>query len=314
MFNVGTRYYKYDGDNLKTYKIVSSKNDMYNLKGTNNNERLLLSEKEIKDKYIGLAPDAIMSCIIAKSSNKSDKPDDMEDVIVSVYKLTPDEDNKESSIENIPSLAMRQDVYSLSKNFMFSSIDTVYIGDCITRNMVSSDKEIQEFMECGDIKESVALSLYVDDTFEDIFKIIPHKFVEEANKVLDNFNNYKPTSTSIIKGLSKSFEDLFKDNKFMTAYRQIFNILRLDFPIELTSGKEQIILNVKQHRKLEDALRKNIKIFHIIKYDKDIDISKVVNYNHIMVSDVNDIIYMVVYAVISEYPVDDDIMGAFATL
>lgn len=314
MFNVGTRYYKYDGDDLKTYKIISSKNNMYNFKGTNNNERLLLSEKEIKDKYIGLAPDAIMSCIIAKSSNKSDKPDGMEDIIVSVYKLTPDEDNKESNIENIPSLVMRQDVYSLSKNFMFSPIDAVYIGDCITRNMVSNDKEIQEFIECGDIRESIALSLYVDDTFEDIFKSIPHKFVEEANKVLDNFNNYKPTNTSVIKGLSKSFEDLFKDNNFMTAYRQIFNILRLDFPIELTSGKDKIILNAKQHRKLEDALRKNIKIFHIIKYDKDIDISKIVNYNHIMVSDINDIIYMVVYAVISEYPVDNDILSAFATL
>ena len=314
MFNVGARYYKYDGDELKTYRVINIRRGMYHLKGINNSDRCILTEGDIKDKYIALAPDAIMSCVIAKSSNKSDKPDDMEDVIVSVYKLIPDEDNKESNIENIPSLVMRQDVYSMSKNFAFSSMDAVYIGDCITRNMVSNDKEIQEFMECGDIRESVAISLYVDDRFEDIFKIIPRKFVEEANKVLDSFNNYKPTNTSVIKGLSKSFEDLFKDNNFMVAYRQIFNILKLDFPIELTSGKEQIVLNAKQHRKLEDTLRKNIKIFHIIKYDKDIDISKVVNYNHIMVSDVNDIIYMVVYAVISEYPVDDDIMNAFATL
>lgn len=313
MYNVGTRCYRYDEDGtFLLFKIVKVKEQSYTLKGMNNKSVHILIEKDLKEQYIILAPDALMTCVIANSSTaEDDKKNPREDVITSVYKLVPDEESKTSSIDGIPALVMRQDVYSASKNMLFSSLDTIYVGDCVNRNMVGNDQDILDFIECGEIKVSTSISLYIDDKFDDIFKVIPREFVEAADKVMQEFIKSQPDT---IKGVSKSFKDLFIDNLFIAVYRQMFNIMALNFPIELNSSNEVIVLNAKQHKKLEDLLRKHIKIYSIIKYDKDIDISKVVNYNHIMVSDINDIIYMVVYDVIDEYPVDNDIASALLGL
>ena len=76
------------------------------------------------------------------------------------------------------------------------------------------------------------------------------------------------------------------------------------------NSQGDLILNNKQREKLENELRKFIADIKVIKYDKDIDISRIVSRSHSMVSDSNGIIYLIAYTIIGEYPVDSDIAAA----
>ena len=71
-----------------------------------------------------------------------------------------------------------------------------------------------------------------------------------------------------------------------------------------------ITLNSKQISRLEDLLRAYITDVKVLKYDKDIDISKIVSKTHIMISDETENIYLVSYIVKEAYPVDNDIARA----
>jgi hypothetical protein len=100
----------------------------------------------------------------------------------------------------------------------------------------------------------------------------------------------------------------------MLNYRALFNILQVDFPIVIdersTNHEGNIVLNKKQQKKLEDAIGQYIKVIAVIKYDRDIDIAKIVSYNHIMISDKSGIIYLIAYQKIGDYKVDNDIADA----
>ena len=101
------------------------------------------------------------------------------------------------------------------------------------------------------------------------------------------------------------------ENDFIGNYRSIFNITQIDFPIVL--GKESynaegdIILNEKQKQRLEDMLRRYIsKNIKVIKYDKDIDISKIVNVQHVVVCDSENQIYLIAYTIEGYYTNNED--------
>ena len=118
----------------------------------------------------------------------------------------------------------------------------------------------------------------------------------------------------MIKGYCETLEQLFDENNFMFNYRLLFNIAQVDFPIELddnTDNEGIITLNNKQIQRLEeDVLRQYITDVRVLKYDKDIDVSKIVDKTHIMISDETENIYLVSYVVTGSFPVDNDIARA----
>ena len=129
---------------------------------------------------------------------------------------------------------------------------------------------------------------------------------------------YNEKAANNIKGYCRSLKELCKDNHFIEAYRSLFNITTIDWSIVL--GKQSfnedgdIILNSKQIKAIEDMIRKYITDVKVIEYGYDVDISKIVSYAHIIVSDVNEKIYLIAYRVIGDYPVDDDIAKAMGVL
>ena len=76
----------------------------------------------------------------------------------------------------------------------------------------------------------------------------------------------------------------------------------------------EIILNNKQIKMIEDILRKYITDVHVIKYDKDIDISKIVTNTHLMISDKMGVIYLISYVANGDYPIDNDIESSMLNL
>ena len=119
----------------------------------------------------------------------------------------------------------------------------------------------------------------------------------------------------MLKGYCDSLEELFEENNFMYHYRSLFNITQIDFLIETgnnTSEDGVIQLDEIQIRKIEDLLRNHITDVKVLKYDKDIDISKIVGNTHIMLSDKSENIYLVSYVIVSPYEVDNDILKAMS--
>ena len=76
----------------------------------------------------------------------------------------------------------------------------------------------------------------------------------------------------------------------------------------------KIILNNKRIKMIEDILRKYITDVHVIKYDKDIDISKIVTNTHLMISDKMGVIYLISYVANGDYPIDNDIESSMLNL
>lgn len=299
----GTKLYKYEGDELKTYRIINFKDDIYTLKAITGKERLKLNEEEVNSSLIKLNPDAFMNIMSTTSKGPNG---DIDDVFVCVNKATDMLKGK-----TVPSLIIRQNCLSNSKGALMNTMQ-IFVGDCFTDSNITGDMKMQDVMEFDNIDKTFSIALYIDDTEGDIFECIPNKIHDEFSVVLKKIKS--ANNNKLIVGFCTTLKELISENNFLLNYRYLFNILQLDFPIYIDNrsmdSEGNIILNKKQHKKLEDVLGQFIKVVAILKYDKDIDISKIVTMTHVIVSDKSGLIYLVAYQKIADYKVDDDIADA----
>lgn len=297
---IGTKYQIFENDELKIRRIVRSKgDDMYALKEQGMEQKFILSDKELADKYIRLTPDAFLNIMIVKEP--AFEGSDVSDIYFCV--------NRSADLTNgvnEPSLILRQNIYSKFKNVNSQFGGDVYIGECMTI-VNSSKEELAEVMSFEEIISQYSVALYLDDSEEDILACISSKFKKEINAVLCSVKNSMP---DMIKGTTEDLKQLWEENDFIGNYKSIFNITQIDFPIVL--GKESynnegdIVLNAKQKQRLEDMLRRYIENIRVVKYDKDIDISKIVNIQHVVVCDSENKIYLIAYDVVGYYAESED--------
>ena len=298
---IGTKYQIFEGDELKVRRVIKSKGDnTYVLKENGVEQNFIASDKELADKYIRLTPEAFLNIMITKEPMFEGA--EVNDVYFCVNRAT----DLSMGIQE-PSLILRQNIYSKFKNITASLFDTVYIGECATI-VNSSKEELAELMTFESIVKQHSVALYLDDSEEDILACIPNKFKKDINATLCSIKSSMP---EMCKGATENLKQLWEENDFIGNYRSIFNITQIDFPIVL--GKESynaegdIILNEKQKQRLEDMLRRYIsKNIKVIKYDKDIDISKIVNVQHVVVCDSENQIYLIAYTIEGYYTNNED--------
>lgn len=297
---LGEKFQIYINDELRIRRIIKIKNEeCFVLKDIKSGETIIISKNDLYNKYVKLTPDAFINIMITKEESYSDIEDN--DVYFCV--------NRSCDLvhgSTIPSLLLRQNIYSRFKN-QFATNNDIYVGDCLT--VVNSEKnDIEESMTFKEIKKSYSIAMYIDDTVDDIIECISSKFKKEINTLLKKL---KDNAMSNIKGFNDNIESLLEENDFIGNYYSLFNITKIDFPIIL--GKESyndegdIILNDKQHKAVEDLLRKYITNIKVIKYDKDIDISKIVSIDHVMVCDSNNEIFLIAYECTGYYVNENNI-------
>lgn len=304
MVTIGTKFYKYEEDNLLTYRLLNFKDGEYKLKILSGGKgRVSVNEETLNTHYVRLNPDAFLNMM---TTVVHDKTGDIKDVFACVNKATDMLNGKQ-----VPALILRQNCMSDSKNAFARNMD-IYVGDCFREDTIQDNMKMEDLMEFDEIIKSHSISLYVDDTIGDIFECIPgnvKKEFEDTLKAIKSANTNK-----LIKGYVATLNELFDENNFLLNYRALFNIMQVDFPIYIGEksydAEDNIILNKKQHKRLEDALSQHIKVIAVLKYDKDIDISRIVSFTHIMVSDKSGIIYLIAFQKISDYKIDDDIANA----
>jgi len=307
-FKIGCKYQIYEqfSDNDKTlYRLMRAKNEnsaSFCKCGTT--EIFTKTMQEINESMVEIQPDALLHIMWTKYENGDD------DMYVRVFRT--DSLNPEKLDDSL-AIIMRQDTLSQAKNMFVGDrfFNVVFVGECLTKDtLIDPDMSLTDLYEFDHVEADMLIYLYCDDTLNDIMKLVGN-----MTKIFDDvFKGLSSKNSNVVHGYCESLEQFLKENSFMDAYRSIFGIVPIDFPIVL--GKESfdanddIILNSKQKARLEDILRKHIDNIKIIEYDYDLDIRSIVSYSHIMVSDMNEKIYLITYNVTADYPVDDDIARA----
>lgn len=303
--NLGSKYQNSDGVIFRSIKMKNE--NTVSLKNLSTGEIKNVDTDYVLNSLVKLTPDAILNIMLCEDDVNGSK---YEDVYVVVYRTATIESGNTE-----PDLILRQDVYSYTKNNPFTAFgntNIIYVGDCITKFTMPGDGfKMMDLFEYNKVKVNHSFDLYSDDKLSDIMELIGNK-AKIYNATLENIYNEKAADN--IKGYCRNLKELCKDNHFIEAYRSLFNITTIDWNVVL--GKQSfnedgdIILNSKQIKAVENIVRKYITDVKVIEYGYDVDISKIVRYSHIMVSDINEKIYLIAYRVIGDYPVDDDIAKA----
>lgn len=298
MENLGTKYQLYVDDELIVLRLINIKSENKFVMIDKDKKRISMTKEELS-KCVKLEPDAMLNIMTTTSS------DGLRDVYACVNKI---EDLKNGI--TVPSLILRQDIYSSSKNAFGTVGNEIYVGECVINN---GDNNIESTFDFKEINDSVSISLYVDDKTEDINNFIIGHNVKKIDEVLRSIASNN--SNDLVKGYCNSLKELFDYNNFIWYYRNIFNIMQIDFPIELgnnTSEDGIIKLNHKQIDRLEHKLLCSMMDVKVLKYDKDIDVSKIVTNTHVMISDETENIYLISYINGGLLNVDADIERAMS--
>lgn len=301
---LGFKYQIYEGDDLKIYRTIRFKDyeHVVAIEEATGVEKII-SKNDLTNSYVRLLPDAFMNIMI---TDQVERPD----IYVCINKA-----DKLANGRKEPCIIMRQAVYDESKCFDFMG-GKIYVGNCISESTIQSNYSMKDYMDFNEINFTASIALYVDDTIDSIINTIQPKIHKRLNEVFAKIKKEFENSPAgnMIEGCADNLRELMESTRFINRYREEFNILQLDWPIDLGkvsyNSQGDLILNNKQHEKFENELRKFIADIKVIKYDKDIDISRIVSRSHSMVSDSNGIIYLIAYTIIGEYPVDSDIAAA----
>ena len=295
---LGTKYQTYIDDELVVLRLVNIKSENKFTMVDREGNKLSMTKEEL-DKCIKLDSDALL-CLMTTTLDE-----DVRDVYACVHRT----DDMRNGVKE-PVMILRQNIYSSSKNAFNAGMD-IYVGECLVNPKFDNDEQFKSLLEFNTIDDTLSVALYVDDKFKDIKQFITGHNARKFNEVLRTIKSNN--TQSMLKGYCETLDQLFEENNFMFNYRMIFNIAQVDFPIELDNNTDKdgvITLNSKQISRLEDLLRAYITDVKVLKYDKDIDISKIVSKTHIMISDETENIYLVSYIVKEAYPVDNDIARA----
>ena len=304
---IGSKFFTYVGDDRKEIRVIGVKNDkviVISLIDMCENDNLIhsteltLDELEKKN-YVEVIPDAKLDLMITSYSDETKK-----DVYAWVYRM----DNIIDGISN-PSLMLRQDMIAYSKNTFRNTFSLEYVGDCITDKNNPTNASLVSLADFSTVDKNYTISLYISDKLNDIMLCIDSDFMNEVNSVLHNLTKYNDDH---IQGYCDNLLQLFKYAGFIGHFRSVFNITQVDFEIDPQEDDSGTLkLTEEQQHKIEDLLSKYITNVIVIKYDADIDLKEIVEYKHIIISDITETIYLIAFDVVDNYPVDSDIAKAF---
>lgn len=291
----GKKWQKYD---KATDKIIT-------LRGTVNTEKglgvKLLTEKggcvakttrTLRDEYVEIRPDALMNILVTDS-------EDIEggaDIYICLHKI-----DQLAEGNQVPSVIIRQNVIDDEDTGKPEQVvATLRIGGAAFDPF--NEGKCKEFMALKEVDACYSMYLYVDDTLDTICKIIEVCDVnDELTKAFNHIRNKLGLAADIVEGLCSNIRELMTTQHFMYYFRAMFNITQVDWPVEFSQTKyegDTIKFNNKQTQKLAELLDMNPDQLHnafALRYEKDIDISKIVSYKHILISDSTEKIYLVVY-------------------
>ena len=268
----GTKFYKYDEESNTFYIIrVRREIDTEKIKADENNisyfdsfgKKKKCSLNELLKNYHQLAPDGTVIFSIARLTDDNPKYPGkfitIEDVIVAIQKRDGG---------NEPYAVCRQAVYDIFTNSAKISEGQYYCGISISKDTCPTGVDFKEYLGCDSIRYNKAVSIYMDDTLDDILAFINQEIFD---KVLVKLKAHLQEKSILHFGLSTTVRGLLSSNSFMYDFRRLFNIVELPFAI---SDNAESIGDLNT-RELERIVGKLIERTYVMPYSKAIDLSKI---------------------------------------
>lgn len=258
-----------------------------------------ISKDELSSKYTRLTPDGYLNFDIVGLGK------DLKDVMVTIIR---DEDIKSKA--QTPFAVCRQcciDLFAKQTN----PEDVDVSGISISKNTCPADVDFKNFFACDSIIKSDVIAYYIGDNLEEIFNMIKAK--DEYDQVLDklfhdhveficNKNRFLADTyedRNEVDGYYRTLETLLVGNNFLFDLYSAFNI------IPTTFFKEELVtsddtLTDEAVKVLSALTSTNIDKSLVLKYDRDIDLSKIQR-KYILVTDGDFNVYVVAYTEAGTY-------------
>lgn len=271
---LGDKFYKYkeETDTLEIIRIKKIKNEnlfSYEINGVIHS----ISKQDLLNQYTRLKPDGLVAFTIVNLENK------LKDVIVSLYRMKDLEDGK-----LVPYCACRQNIFDMFTNQVQKG-KTMYVGVSVSQDTMPDDTPFEIVLACNGIDYMNQVSVYLDDTLEDIMSYVnKSKFDETLSTIYNNVTNKD------IKGYCNSLKQLLEENDFMYDFLTAYNIIRVNFAID----KDVEELDPFRREYIEGILKEEMFKTYVVKYDKEIDLKKIER-SHILISDKNKEIFIIAY-------------------
>lgn len=261
----GTKYYRYINSKLEVIRIKFYNSKKENVKYVKDGDTdiLTMSCEYLNNNYKRLKPDAVGIISIVKNN-------DTKDVIVAISK-----DNK-------PFIVCRQCIQDVFSTLSDPNSGIIYVGMSISEDTCPPGVNFKSIVSCTKLLFSLPIAIYIGDNIDSILDILPsskkfdNAINECSNKLLEMYGN-----RCTLYGLTKSLKELLETHNFMYDVRRLFNIVDIPFAI----AEDDVELTISNRDALSRELGVDIYKTYIIKYDKTIDMSKIVR-DYVLVSSI----------------------------
>lgn len=211
---VGTIYYNKKKELFKVINI--KKNDKYILQDNNTGDLKTVTKKQLIQGYTKLKPAGYMIFSVVEFN-------DDKDVIVALYR---EKQTKEEAQYELPYCVCRQNVI----NIFSKQLDNVErVGMSISLDTSNDIPTLLAMTKCTKIYTALAVSVYMDNTLQDILSLFDNQCFDEALQSME----YK--RLAFIPGYCDFLEELLIQEDFMYDFYTAFGIERVDFPINIVN-------------------------------------------------------------------------------
>lgn len=292
----GMKFYRYnDSNELEIIRVKNYQNSQI-LRIFTNNTVEKINVADLITNYTALKPDAILSFSIAKLKNG------LRDVIVSLHRQS----DIDSSVQT-PYVVCRQCITDIFANQFVSEPDKYYYGASVSVETCPANVNFDIMLTCDGVESSELIAVYIDDKLNDMLSLInSHKydsalltaymdFAANKSKDFGNFMYRAIMEADNYAGYCKTLKDLLVSNNFMFDFYKTYNIVPLEFYNMNNYINDRLC---EEYVKiLSDLTCSNIVDTIVIPYHKDIDLSMINNTGkkYIIISDVNQDLYLIAY-------------------
>lgn len=266
---VGTKYYKFLGDDLIMIRLLRVKNDNAFVVDANGT-RYTMDKNEFSS-YRKLNPDGYVGFCIA------DQEDGVQDVIVSFHRRKDLNTKKQ-----LPFAVCRMNVYDLFSNILNQEEGVMYIGCSVSQESCPSDVEFPIMLACNGMRNMSLTACYIEDTIDDILKLVNSAPYDGVLYTL--WSGYDKEKT---RGVCKDLRELLVSNGFINDVYRGFNELKVgfDYVPELAGELIHAVEDIVKHQMLDPIW---------VEFNRDIDLGKIKD-NYIIIRDASNHLWVVSY-------------------
>lgn len=290
---VGTKYYRYNGDELEIIRIQKIKNENCFLvryeqggpenKGLPNTKNFVKMTKAELGTFTKLASDAVIIFNIVTLGNS-------EDVVVNIM--------RRKDIENhiLFSYAIcRQNVKDLFEFIITGDWNKTGVGICISKDTIPAGCDYKQLFKVSNILKKDFVNAYIGDTLDDILSFVnPLNYNDTLKKIKNTaVKYYEIINEPIAKGYCTSLGQLLESNHFGDELDRALEITKV--PMSLAYTKETNKLSSEDIIAIADIIGFAMHDTFVVKYDKTIDL-KNISYDYKLLRDKHNQIYIVTYS------------------